>query len=234
MSAIEMTPVVMTEAVTTYRVPKKISWRIPEIDGLRALAMLMVFTYHVWENAESPRHLIHILGLNIDLFGLFYQFPSGVDMFMVLSGFCLFLPICKRQSAPVDWDWKEYARRRVLRIVPTYYVAILFSTLLPYALVVLLHLLHQKANWPKYPSALQIVTHFTFTHTLFAETWGGICGAFWSLGLEAQFYLVFPLVIWAYTKYGIRVTGAMVLASVIYRMVGSKVVDGSWTSQFLR
>ncbi len=234
MSAIETTsPVSMMEAVTISRTPPKLSWRIPEIDGVRALAMLMVFTYHVWENGDSPRHIIHLLGLNIDLFGMFNQFPAGVDMFMVLSGFCLFLPICKREGAPVGWDWKDYARRRVQRIVPTYYIAIMFATLLPYVLVVLFHLLHQKANWPPHPSAMQFLTHMTFTHTLFPGTWSGICGAFWSLGLEAQFYLVFPLVIWAYAKYGIRVTGAMVLISVLYRLIGAKIVDPSWTSQFL-
>ena len=226
-------PLGVAEAVEAYRTPPKISWRILEIDGVRALAMLMVFTYHIWENGDSPKHILPLFGLDIDLFGMFNQFPAGVDMFMVLSGFCLFLPVCKREGAPVGWDWKDYARRRVVRIVPTYYVAIMFSTLLPFVLVVLFHLLHQKANWPQVPSAMQFITHLTFTHTLFAGTWGGICGAFWSLGLEAQFYLVFPLVIWAYSKCGIRVTGAMMIVSVLYRIIGAKVVDGNWTSQFL-
>jgi len=226
-------PPAVAEAVVGSRTPSKISWRIPEIDGVRALAMLMVFTYHVWENGGAPKHNLLLFGLNIDLFGMFNQFPAGVDMFMVLSGFCLFLPVCKREGAPTGWDWKDYARRRVVRIVPTYYVAIMFSTLLPYVLVALFHLLHKEAKWQPHPSAMQYITHLTFTHTLFPGTWQGICGAFWSLGLEAQFYLVFPLVIWAYAKYGIRVTGAMVLVSVLYRLIGSKVVGSDWTSQFL-
>ena len=221
------------DAVTTSPATPRTSWRIPEIDGVRALAMLMVFTYHAWENGDAPRHMVHLLGREFNLFGMLGQFPAGVDLFMVLSGFCLFLPICKRVGAPVGWDWKDYARRRVQRIVPTYYVAILFATLLPYVLVILFHLLHQKANWQPLPSAKQYITHLTFTHTLFPDTWAGVCGAFWSLGLEAQFYLVFPLVIWAYAKYGIRVSAAMVVISVVYRVVASKLTDPGWTPQFL-
>ncbi len=197
----------------------KISWRIPAIDGVRALACLMVYVFHVWQFAGSPMLPVTIAGQEIRLLAFLDAFPSGVDLFMVLSGFCLFWPLCKSPEALARWDWRDYGWRRVRRIVPPYYMAILYTILLPVVLVALFRLLKMEANWQPLPSAWQIVTHVLFIHTLFPDTWDGITGAFWSLGLEAQFYVAFPFVVFAFRKSKAWVLVAMVVISIIYRII---------------
>jgi peptidoglycan/LPS O-acetylase OafA/YrhL len=194
----------------------------------------MVYTLHTWQFADSiPLH-ITIGGHQIDLFGFIGALPAGVDLFMVLSGFCLFWPLCKSQAALDGWDWRDYARRRVRRIVPPYYVAILYTILLPVVLVAIFRLLKLEANWQPLPSIRQVVTHLLFIHTLFPDTWDGITGAFWSLGLEAQFYVAFPFVVFAFRKFKWWVLFAMLAISVVYRVVAyNMTIDSGYHVQMV-
>ena len=147
------------------------------------------------------------------------QFATGVQLFMVLSGFCLFWPLCKSAEALAQWDWREYARRRARRIVPPYYAAIIYAVVLPMVLVLVFWALGQRANWQPLPTAWQLVTHLLFIHTLFPETWAGITGAFWSLGVEAQFYVIFPLVIFGFRKWRLRMIALMIGFSILFRAI---------------
>lgn len=203
------------------------AWRIPAIDGFRAFACLMVYVYHVWQFAGSPALDVTILGAQLNLFRPIWDFPAGVDLFMVLSGFCLFWPLCKNPEALSRWNWREYATRRVRRIVPPYYMAIAYAILLPVVLVAAFRLLGLEANWPHLPSLRQLVTHVLFIHTLFPDTWDGITGAFWSLGLEAQFYIAFPFVIWAFRQAKVWTLIGMVAVSIFYRIVAHYLTAGS-------
>jgi peptidoglycan/LPS O-acetylase OafA/YrhL len=197
-------------------VAPEIQWRVPEVDGVRGLAMLMVLIYHAWEFADRTSLTIPIIGVSLG--SVLELLPAGVDLFMVLSGFCLFLPICRGNREQITFDAKKYVKRRLRRIIPPYYAAILFALILPNILVILFLILGKEAKWQSIPSIFQLVTHLTFTHLFFVETWDGITGAFWSLGLEAQFYLVFPLVVFFYKKFGIQVVWWMLLISVLYRV----------------
>lgn len=169
------------------------------VDGVRALAMLMVFCYHVWEFSGHP--LWSTSGLSLG--SLVRSFSLGVDLFIVLSGFCLYWPIA---NANKPFDVKQYFQRRFWRIAPAYYMSMLLMLLMPNALVVLMKVLHQPATWQEVPAFVQILTHLTFTHALHPDTWGGIQGAYWSLGLEAQLYVTFPLVLIAVRKFGVPLT----------------------------
>jgi len=160
-----------------------------------------------------------IFGKPWDLFAAVSQFATGVQLFMVLSGFCLFWPLCKSADALAHWDWKEYGWRRLRRIVPPYYAAIIYAAVLPMVLVLIFRMLGMRANWQPMPTAWQLIAHLLFIHTLFPGTWAGITGAFWSLGLEAQFYVVFPLVIFAFRKWRFRVIAAMIVSSVLFRAI---------------
>jgi peptidoglycan/LPS O-acetylase OafA/YrhL len=207
--------------------------RITAIDGLRALAMLMVYTYHVWQFSGSPA--LHAWMHSLSIGAVIGQFSAGVDLFMVLSGFCLFYPIAKTPGATLDsWSANAYFKRRIRRIVPPYYAAIGYATILPLFLVIVWRILGQPAKWQTPPDLWQYLTHAFFIHTLFLGTWDGIQGVFWSLGLEAQFYLVFPLVVFGYRRFGIRVAWAMIALSVLYRVGVSALVHNSdWHVSFL-
>jgi peptidoglycan/LPS O-acetylase OafA/YrhL len=66
--------------------------RLHELDGIRGIAVLMVFLYHVWTTSG---------GMQLSLFNKDVSFMlmwghSGVDLFYILSGFLLFKPFCDR------------------------------------------------------------------------------------------------------------------------------------------
>jgi peptidoglycan/LPS O-acetylase OafA/YrhL len=184
----------MNQSKTTSGAPK-----LTGVDGVRALAMIMVFCYHVWQFSGGPTWNVG----NLSPGSVVGQFALGVDLFIVLSGFCLYWPIANTNQ---PFDVKQYFLRRFWRIAPAYYMSILVMLLMPNALVILMKLLHKPATWQEVPGLVQILTHLTFTHALHPDTWAGIQGAYWSLGLEAQLYVAFPIVLIAVKKLGVPVT----------------------------
>lgn len=189
--------------------------RFSELDSVRALAALWVFAYHVWQFGGSPELQIQLGRLSIDCFALVKHGPAGVDMFMVLSGFCLFWPLT---NSSYSFLWRDYAIKRARRILPAYYGAIAFTILLPLVLVPLVRLAGWQANFQPIPSLRQILSHLLLIHTLFPDTWNGITGAFWSMGLEAQFYVVFPFLVFGWKKFGFRAIAYAALASLVFRI----------------
>jgi peptidoglycan/LPS O-acetylase OafA/YrhL len=190
--------------------------RFVELDSVRALAALWVFAYHVWQFGGNPTWPVSLAGFSFDLFAPIQHGPAGVDVFMVLSGFCLFWPLTKK---PASFQWKDYAIKRARRILPAYYGAMAYAILAPILLVFAVRMAGWEANMQPIPSLRQILTHLFFIHTLFPDTWNGITGAFWSMGLEAQFYIVFPFLVWAWKRIGIRSIAYAALASLVFRMV---------------
>lgn len=146
---------------------------LPQLDGIRAIAVLMVFVSHwiPWAYQAS--------------------FPwgnFGVDLFFVLSGF-LITDILLQSRRYVEEDGqslfltlRQFYIRRILRIFPLYY-----TFLLVYALAV--------------PSPVNGLTPWLWTYTLnlfrvlVDNTWEGPISHLWSLSVEEQFYLVWPWII---------------------------------------
>jgi peptidoglycan/LPS O-acetylase OafA/YrhL len=161
---------------------------LPGIDGVRALAVLLVFAFHAHAFAGAP---------DLSVFGGVHLTPwlsrgfLGAQLFFVLSGFLLMLPWAKahyyQKRSPSIGD---FLGRRLLRIVPAYYVhlAVLFLTLVP-AVHSYHFLLSPDGRW-------NILAHLSLTQFLFPSTatGAGINGALWTLSIEAQFYLLLPLV----------------------------------------
>jgi peptidoglycan/LPS O-acetylase OafA/YrhL len=190
----------------------------------------MVFAFHSWEFGDSPALRLGPIHLG-QYIGRFY---SGVDLFMVISGFCLMWPLVSKPKILSSWSWRDFAARRIRRIVPPYYAAIALLTILPTFLVILFHVMGKPAKWQELPTPWQFFTHLLFIQTFFLNTWASIEGSLWSLGLEAQFYLVFPLVVLAYRRWGIRTVVWLSAVSVAYRMiVGYLTRDMEWTIGFL-
>jgi peptidoglycan/LPS O-acetylase OafA/YrhL len=138
---------------------------------------------------------------------------TGVSLFLVLSGFCLFLPFAGGRIA--RFKAGEFFRRRCKRLLPAYYVALLLA-LIAAALTAgkwgLPDLSPGEATW-------QTVTHVALIHTLFPSTFYALNGAFWSLGLEWQLYLALPLLIWIIARFGLASALALaVMCNVIYRL----------------
>ena len=158
--------------------------RIPELDGLRVLMIFIVSWFHIWQQSWlSPA---------LGSWSLDYLVRSGyiwVDGTVLLSSFLLFLPYAKamREKGPAP-DTREFYYRRVRRILPGYYfiiLAVLFGIAIP---------------WKLYSSpqflVKDVATHLTFTFTFFWDTYIAtpLGAASWTLAIETQAYLLFPLV----------------------------------------
>ena len=181
--------------------------RVPALDGIRGIAILWVFAFHA--NALLIGGLLGPpsgLGQSLAEKGLL-----GVQLFFVLSGFLLALPWMQAAAdglpAPATGP---FFRRRTRRILPAYWLhlALLFGAVLP-----LLHggygLLATdigRANLLLHPLLMQ------FAHPA-ASSSLGLNMALWSLTIEAQFYLLLPLLAPLFT--GLRVLAALPAALVL-------------------
>lgn len=182
--------------------------RLPGIDGLRAVAALWVVAFHM--EAFSHAQFAHVPGLNLFL----RSGSTGVSLFLVISGFCLYIPFAGGRTH--RFQARQFFFRRCRRLMPAYYTSL--------ALVLVLNL--GAGVWLGFhalsPSTAlwQAVTHAALFHTLFPNTFYALNGAYWSLGLEWQLYLSLPLLIWGIRKFGIaRTVAAVVACNIIYGLI---------------
>ncbi len=158
--------------------------KLAGIDAVRALACLWVFGVHVIK--YHPQY-----GENNSFIVEFLRYGYlGVGAFFVLSGFLLSLPFWKAyngdESIP---SVKSYAIKRAARIIPEFYLCLLFCAIF-----------YEQFNsrW----GLLQVITSATFTNNLIAGFYTPrFNAAFWSLGIEMTFYLLLPLTLLPLFKY---------------------------------
>ncbi|MGN6219633.1 MAG: acyltransferase family protein [Microbacterium sp.] len=199
--------------------------RIAAIDGLRALAFLLVFAFHSWQFAGAP---------DIPVVSTVIAQNIRPDFFVVLTGFVLFLPFARDPSRLGRFSTGPYLKRRLRRIVLPYYVALAYAILLPQALVVLMKALGRDASWQPWPSIGDLLSHLTFTHMFFPQYWSTINGSLWTMALEMQLYLIFPLVMLAAARWGLRAVFGAIVVSVLFRIgVDIFVGDAEFSVVFL-
>ena len=167
--------------------------RIHAVDGLRGFAALVVLLFHVYGEARAPE--LRVFG-GINLFRPLHDGWAGVNLFLVLSGFCLYWPFVTRRDrvlAP-----RSYALRRVWRIVPTYYFSLAFV-----AVAALLWPTFRAISSDTFPKGwTDLILHLTLLHSLTASTINSWNKVTWSLGLEWTWYMLFPFALWLYRKVG--------------------------------
>jgi peptidoglycan/LPS O-acetylase OafA/YrhL len=162
--------------------------RVPELDGLRGVAIFLVIVCHYIGNAGHAQ-----LGLRAHraLSALTVGW-SGVDLFFVLSGFLIGGILLDARSAP--HYFRAFYMRRVFRILPLYYAwTSLFGVLTIAAL-----LLIPGRTTLAWQDLLQVPLHLLFLQNIWIgmPTWPWIWFVVtWSLAVEEQFYLVVPLLI---------------------------------------
>ena len=164
--------------------------RIPELDGLRGIAILSVVCIHYIDGQGPTGGPITTLLQKIVALGW-----SGVDLFFVLSGFLIGGILLDARGSPNYF--KTFYVRRFFRIIPIYYAWVLL-----YVLLVTLagHVVqvHSNSGRPEELGA-SIYVHFLFLQNVWPITLAGLAGAWlsptWSLAVEEQFYLVCPWMI---------------------------------------
>ncbi|SET58821.1 acyltransferase family protein [Oceanicella actignis] len=163
------------------RAPARPPYR-PDIDGLRAAAVLGVVVYHAWPALLPGGY-------------------AGVDVFFVISGF-LITGIIAAEMRAGAFSLTRFYERRFRRILPALFVMLAASTaaawalLPPRELMEFSHALRGAAVFAANIALADLTDYFAgpaemqpLLHT-------------WSLGVEEQFYLVFPPLLWALLRLG--------------------------------
>ena len=163
--------------------------RIKQLDGLRGLAILMVLFVHLF---------------NFGLFSnVFYFGWAGVDLFFVLSGFLITgILLNTRQQ---EGYFRKFWIRRVLRIFPLYYAVLtVFLLMAPYFRPTAWFSRYQIYFWT-----------YTSNYLVLQKGFFKPLGHFWSLAIEEQFYLCWPIIIWLFKPMQLLVISLLLIVTGI-------------------
>jgi peptidoglycan/LPS O-acetylase OafA/YrhL len=171
----------------------------PELDGLRFYAFLGVFVYHT-----LPQQPAFYRSLHLPLPSLWAAVPrsgaSGVDLFFALSAFLITALLLRERQQTGGISLRLFYVRRSLRIWPLYFLVLAVG-------VVLAHTVPgQSLPWYYVVGYLLFVGNWinvAFGHPL------SVCGPLWTVSIEEQFYLVWPLLMKILQRRG------MIIAAVV-------------------
>ena len=160
----------MTQPLTQNQVT--IKDKLHGLDHLRAFAITIVFLFHYSNMFAHPKWMN----------GLFSFGWTGVDLFFVLSGYLIAAQLFREIAIGKNISFRTFFLKRFFRIVPAYWVVVFIYFCFPFvrereALAPLWKYLSFTQNL-----GLDLRTQGTFSHA-------------WSLCIEEQFYLIFPLVL---------------------------------------
>ncbi|WP_331719108.1 acyltransferase (plasmid) [Streptomyces sp. NBC_00289] len=191
------------------------------LDGLRGLAALYVVLFHCWlytfpgyPDSSAPPWL------DMLMFG-----RLAVVFFLVLSGFSLAI-------SPARHGWRsdgvaQFLRRRAWRILPPYWAALAMSLIISWFVV--------PASHFGEPTGASIAVYGLVAQDMFAAPTPN--GAFWSIGVEAELYLLFPLLLFVRRRWNATILAACVtlpvIAGVLMAADASPVEGDNWLAPHL-
>ena len=179
--------------------------------GFRALMVLFVLNYHLWQQSWISQHVV--------LFGRYISFDFWtrssyvfVDGMILLSGFLLYLPYARQQAegTPVPSAARFYFNRAA-RILPSYLFAVLvalFCIAIP-----------QGMYYSRGAMLHDVFAHLSFTFLFWPQTYIStpLNVALWTIAVEMQFYLLFPLIAKAMRKKPAITAIVMMALAWLYR-----------------
>lgn len=182
---------------------------IKELDGLRAFAILLVIIWHYVLGQTTQEMLPNYLWLVLSWSW------SGVDLFFVLSGFLIGRILLYYKESPNYF--KTFYLRRVFRIFPVYYLLLV--------LYVGAKAIGLSSQFPVLlNNPLPDLPYFLYLQNFFmAHTFGANALAVtWSLAIEEQFYLLFPLLLFYLPQKQLPklFIGGIIIAPIIRGILG--------------
>lgn len=187
---------------------------IPEVDGLRFIAISAVLFHHLLSMFLSNSGRTPEVRTYADWFAAADQSwlvtPAycghfGVNLFFVISGFILALPFAKRafneQAAP---DLKSYYLRRVTRIEPPYLLSL-----------IVIFLIHWEQRGEGLRLIPNLIASLFYSHGLVYGRESAINGVAWSLEIEIQFYLLTPLLVRMFRLRNVAARRSLLVALII-------------------
>lgn len=175
-----------------------------QLDGLRAIAIILVIIFHWFPEGE---------GINVLANG-----PLGVTLFFVLSGFLitriLLLSRAAVHEAGIAQTYKHFLLRRVLRIFPLYYF-LLFIIWQAKSIPFIPDIHTDFYNYPAH--YILYISNFLLEKT---TNWSDLLSILWSLAVEEQFYVFWPLVILSVPlRYMEKVIAGTIVLGIMSRLV---------------
>jgi peptidoglycan/LPS O-acetylase OafA/YrhL len=173
--------------------------KIAALDGIRGVAILLVLFNHY--NRFIPDGTLALQPLKS-----FFEYGwTGVDLFFALSGFLITGILLETRAA--NNYFKSFYARRILRIFPIYYLTLL--------------VVFGAVSWMSHPpsqvpvAADRKLYFFYLTNWLFLwkGTWGpNVVGHFWSLAVEEQFYLLWPVFVLYFSRRRLKTVSLLLCA----------------------
>ena len=167
--------------------------RRPYVDGIRGAAALYVVLYHAWAQVAMRTGAPPLSGMvRTATEGLAWG-QLAVDVFIVLSGYCLMLPVVERGK--LSGGLTGYFQRRAGRILPPYFAALVFGSV-----VLLVPGMGQirGVTWDQaVPPTLWMAwgQHALMLHNLRSHWMYLINPPLWTVATESQIYVLFPLLL---------------------------------------
>jgi peptidoglycan/LPS O-acetylase OafA/YrhL len=176
------------------------------LDSIRGLSALYVAACHAWlmYAAQCADQGVHSTSGVLVVATSWLAFGrSAVAVFIVLSGYCLMLPVARSPSRELRSTFWQFMARRARRILPPYYGALAVSI----ALILMVPSLDDPSigEWHKsFPaiSAGSVVSHLVLLHNYVPAHQYAIDHPLWSVATEWQIYFLFPLLVWIGRRYG--------------------------------
>jgi peptidoglycan/LPS O-acetylase OafA/YrhL len=184
------------------------------LDGIRAVACLMVFVAHIWDylnNRESLSTAENWIYTNFiaDLG------TTGVCLFFVLSGFLITTLLLREKDVTGTISLKNFYARRVLRIWPMFFLVILLG----FFIVPLISGNYNASETGKHiPWYILFANNFDRIATGFRGFGNDTLGVLWSVAVEEQFYLLWPLLVLFISKKWFPVVPILIIIfSIVFR-----------------
>jgi peptidoglycan/LPS O-acetylase OafA/YrhL len=183
---------VLRDSMTVAKPEEHISF----LDHLRGIAIILVFLFHSVGASYGKDQLswngwlrdFHISRTFLLLLPLTLGW-GGVAMFFVVSGFCIHLSH-ERSKAK---EFKVFFARRFFRIYPPYFVTLIFFALIFPSTKLRFHSLQDFEP---------LVSHLFLIHNLDLRSYSAINGSYWSIAVEAQLYLLYPILLFLVQRLG--------------------------------
>jgi peptidoglycan/LPS O-acetylase OafA/YrhL len=163
--------------------------RYKNIDGLRGIAVFMVITFHFLNNSYMSSDIGQLSWFEIGIMKLTSFGWTGVNLFFVLSGFLIGSILLRYKNSPTYF--RAFYVRRFIRIIPLYYIFLLFY--------IFFCLLINNDQIELFEKSIPLYYYFFLVQNFLFSSLGhfgpSALTPTWSLAIEEQFYLIVPFLV---------------------------------------
>ena len=159
---------------------------IDTLDGFRAIAAVLVMMFHYWQQSWVTME-IPIGSLRINCLPMVAMGGVGVEILFVLSGFCLYYPLAMHPERRLDIG--NYVYKRCVRILPSYLLCVVICSV------------YQIGRLNDKLLLEQFIGNMTMTQmSTAALAYNYLNPVLWSIAIEVQFYILFPILLKVFKK----------------------------------